>query len=117
MKLKTAGLEGKALDYMVWLAERGERPIPGLSVASWAADYGGEFFPSSDWQQGGPIIERQRLEVHPRSDAGRGNHWGALPIDNEDWSCFMRGPTPLIAAMRAYVASKFGEEVEVPDGQ
>ena len=26
-----------------------------------------------------------------------------------------RGPTPLIAAMRCYVASKLGDEVEVPD--
>lgn len=25
------------------------------------------------------------------------------------------GPTPLIAAMRCYVASKLGEEVEIPD--
>ena len=25
------------------------------------------------------------------------------------------GPTPLIAAMRSYVASKLGETVEVPD--
>ena len=25
------------------------------------------------------------------------------------------GPTPLIAAMRCYVISKLGEEVEVPD--
>jgi hypothetical protein len=26
-----------------------------------------------------------------------------------------RGPTPLIAAMRCYVASVLGDEVEVPD--
>jgi hypothetical protein len=25
------------------------------------------------------------------------------------------GPTPLIAAMRCYVASKFGDEVETPE--
>jgi len=27
---------------------------------------------------------------------------------------FESGPTPLIAAMRCYVASKFGDEVDVP---
>ena len=26
----------------------------------------------------------------------------------------MRGPTPLIAAMRCYVASKLGDEIEIP---
>ena len=25
------------------------------------------------------------------------------------------GPTPLVAAMRAYVASKLGDEIDVPD--
>jgi hypothetical protein len=28
---------------------------------------------------------------------------------------FMQGPTPLIAAMRCYVASKLGEEIDVPN--
>ena len=27
----------------------------------------------------------------------------------------IHGPTPLIAAMRCYVASKLGDEVEVPE--
>lgn len=31
------------------------------------------------------------------------------PVGRGSW-----GPTPLIAAMRAYVASKFGDEVELP---
>lgn len=39
-----------------------------------------------------------------------------LRADDEDyvyWS--WQGPTPLIAAMRCYVASKLGDEVEIPE--
>ena len=66
---------------------------------------------SSHWAQGGPIIERERIGVHPAS----------LPCS--DWVADTQiirerthqyGPTPLIAAMRCYVASKLGDEVEVP---
>lgn len=70
------------------------------------------FKPSTDWSQGGPIIERERMNVHLLDDkpdiwsANLGNPWKALP------NVFSRlGPTPLIAAMRCYVASKLGEEI------
>lgn len=65
--------------------------------------------PSSKWEHGGPIIERERISVisdyHEIEDG-----WLA---DGGKKQVF--GPTPLIAAMRCYVASKLGEEVEVPD--
>jgi hypothetical protein len=35
--------------------------------------------------------------------------------DEMDMQWICRGPTPLIAAMRCYVASKMGDEVDVPD--
>lgn len=69
--------------------------------------------PSTDWAQGGPIIDRERIATVPSAP-----HWVARikkPVDPlGDW-LQMNGPTPLIAAMRCYVASKLGEEVEVPD--
>jgi hypothetical protein len=36
---------------------------------------------------------------------------------NAGWGCINRssGPTPLIAAMRCYVASKLGDEIEIPE--
>ena len=73
------------------------------------------YTPSSDWAQGGPIIERIKglefkhwLESKPESccEVRIHNYEG-------DWVAF--GPTPLIAVMRSYVASKLGETVEVPD--
>lgn len=65
--------------------------------------------PSKMWDQGGPIIEREKIGVwppdleHPYWTAGKEGVMQALT-----------GPTPLIAAMRCYVASKLGDEVEVP---
>lgn len=65
--------------------------------------------PSTDWAQGGPIIEREHI----------GTYHFVLPEDGWAASVFddpiYVGPTPLIAAMRCYVASKLGDEVEVPE--
>ena len=67
-----------------------------------------------DWGFFGPIIERERLSIIPRD-----GYWEAYYHDNlfkDDGSDYYQtGPTPLIAAMRCYVASKLGEEVEIPD--
>ena len=64
---------------------------------------------SSRWESGGRIIEREKITVR---------FWEGEPYvlayqwNTEGW---MEGPTPLIAAMRCYVASKLGDEVEVPE--
>jgi hypothetical protein len=69
-----------------------------------------------DWALSGPIINdlggfhlKIWLEhsVNSRCEAHIHNYAG-------NWIAF--GPTPLIAAMRCYVLSKLGEEVEIPDG-
>lgn len=61
------------------------------------------FCPSIWWQQGGPIIERERIETYFNAGA---NEWRA---GIQFWK---HGDTLLEAAMRAFVASKFGDEVE-----
>ena len=60
------------------------------------------YSPSTNWSQGGPIIEREKISVE-YTDEG----W-------ESYDPVMRGRTALEAAMRCYVASKFGEDV--PNG-
>jgi hypothetical protein len=75
---------------------------------------GGPFYegytPSTDWAQAGPIIEREGINLVRLESA----QWEAWPdVGMNDQYC--RGPTPLIAAMRCYVASKLGDEVDVPD--
>jgi hypothetical protein len=70
---------------------------------------------SQYWDIGGPIIERERIWLAYESDNGEGGSDWVATI-GADFASHLHetGPTPLIAAMRAYVASKFGEEVELP---
>lgn len=65
------------------------------------------FKPSADWQQGGAIIARERIELMPTSHT----EWDAY---KQNQHIPNTGATPLVAAMRCYVASKLGDEVEVP---
>jgi hypothetical protein len=67
----------------------------------------GPFSPSLQWFQGGPIIERERIDV-----LAVGLAWRAVRMKGK--AVAADGPTPLVAAMRAYVASKLGEEVDLP---
>jgi hypothetical protein len=69
--------------------------------------------PSGDWMQGGPIIERENISIVREGDAG---NWVASVYDyvKADWHLHTEGRTPLEAAMRCYVASKLGDEVEIP---
>lgn len=67
-----------------------------------------EFFsPRLEWAQGGPIIDREEIQIVRVGDV-----WEAW-VDTD--GVFCQGPTPLIAAMRCYVASKLGEEIEIPE--
>lgn len=66
----------------------------------------GSYQPSTDWEQGGPIIEREGIAMGKSWD-----HWKAFSGETH----LEEGPTPLIAAMRCYVASKLGDTVEVPE--
>jgi nuclear transport factor 2 (NTF2) superfamily protein len=54
------------------------------------------FRPSTNWAHTGPIIERERISLDWDDDAGQ---WYAQVGHSTE--C---GPTPLVAAMRAYVA-------------
>ena len=70
---------------------------------------GKHYSPSTDWSQGGPIIERES-RIAPVYDE-RFNTWlsyGQSPVRYGK-------QTFLVAAMRCYVASKLGDDVEVPD--
>jgi len=75
------------------------------------------FSPSSKWAQGGPIIERERITIAPiwRPEDASNPAWcgGAGPQEGRTW---LHGPTPLVAAMRAYVASKYGGSVSDDGG-
>jgi hypothetical protein len=81
------------------------------AALDWAVGSTGEYgcgFFSTDWSQGGPIIEACMIDVGTYRGAWRAaRHVGSAPT-------YGYGPTPLIAAMRCYVASKLGDEIELP---
>jgi len=112
MKVKTSELNGVALDWAVaglegedvWRESRNiyVRDDDGNSVSHYS--------PSTYWAQGGLIIERESISIWEFDDVT----WKAeKPLVGVD--CVYEAPTTLIAAMRCYVASKLGDEVEVPD--
>ena len=108
--MKTSKLTGPALDWAVAWAN-GNITIKNFSGVFYLLD-GDVWNPSTNWAQGGPIIERERICPCP-SNTVAGSPWSATDLGG----CITYfGPTPLIAAMRCYVASKLGDEVEVPNG-
>lgn len=118
--MKTSELTGVALDAAVSKCEGietyvqiGDYDDGGLLY--FVDSYTGQemsFRPSTDWPDAGPIIEREGITTAPHSTlSGVIKEWKA----GRDWPMshlpYYFGPTPLIAAMRCYVASKLGEVV------
>jgi hypothetical protein len=157
MNVNTNALTDAALDWAVakiegyrsttdginQLVEKGEK----LMILGRSMLHGQQigYSPSTDWGQGGPIIERANITIIRANDdyetdaAGftintRIPQWFA---ETDRWvghstaasyegeymePTFMigeaggyYGPTPLIAAMRCFCASRLGDVVEVPD--
>jgi len=101
--MKTSELQGAALDWAVAQCE-GLKDFD-IENLCFYDDEGMPFEPSCVWAQGGPIIEREGIALYLNGDDG----W-----TGEDGWKRATGPTPLIAAMRCYVAMKLGDEVEIP---
>lgn len=119
--MKTSELKDLALDWAVTAIENPDALKYG--VEDWRSRRrhdvkNGEFLFrwSSSWAQGGPIIEREVISLEYLFGAGDGGAdvWVATRIEGSSIS-EEQGQTPLIAAMRCYVASRLGDEVEVPE--
>jgi len=119
--MKTSELTGPTLDWAVAMASGrgvkltlrsylGDNPGPEFLALEWEHGWKElyEYCPSTDWEQGGPIIEREKIGIGHDPEL---RCW--LGVDTE--SKYQMGNTPLIAAMRCYVASKLGDEVELPE--
>ena len=119
MKIKTSELTGAALDWAVssalGLGYRYDdkygpmcfRPSTTPRVVAWDSrplPY------STSWQEGGPIIEIERIKLE--FDGAEGFQWWGYHPKIDDLE---HGPTPLVAAMRCFVLSRFGDEVDVPE--
>lgn len=121
MKIKTSELTGAALDWAVAKCED-LQPLHHYTFAKghhivphpWYEGYDFGFAPSTDWSQGGPIIDlmfSDEYGLRLRHDEEKKGGWASLRTRNGRWF----GRTVLIAAMRCYVASKLGDEVEIPE--
>jgi len=116
MKIKTSELTGAALDWAVAKCEGRKDNDFG-----WWWD---NYKPSTDWSQGGPIIERSSMEFSSELCDDSGRYIRCDPEDIYLAKCQIEdamapacawGPTHLIAAMRCYVAANLGAEVEIPE--
>jgi len=107
--MKTSELTWSALDWAVAKCEGNEIKIRKGHFWIPTESY------STDWAQGGPIIGRENISIVREGDAG---NWVASVYNyaEADWHSHTEGTTPLEAAMRCYVASKLGDEVETPKG-
>jgi len=113
MKTKTSELIGPALDWAVAKCEH-------KHVRFWPDGRVQYLHPNTewtdfviDWSQGGQIIEREKIS--PCFSHEYGDWWATTGDFTEEATLGYRGDTPLIAAMRCYVASKLGETVEIPE--
>lgn len=117
--MKVSELTGALLAY--WVAKtEGKTPIirDGVCYVDWTthrvwcqSDPGKRFMPHEDWAQGGPIIDRERIGVAPGNLSW---NWHALTRGNGPIigpTSTVTGDTVLIAAMRAFVRSRFGDDV------
>ena len=103
--MKTNELTGAALDWAVAMCEGIDHDTAAMNIM-FGDDNGWFLAFSTDWAQGGPIIEREEICML----APVRGLWRSINMGRTQY-----GPTPLIAAMRCYVASKLGEEVDVPE--
>ena len=106
--MKTNDLTGPALDWAVAKCEGiPTGPLVTKGRIFYLHKFSGEVMAHArNWAQGGPIVEREKI---------------TLEWTGEDWMAYIRhdeeffGPTPLIAAMRCYVASKLGDDIVIPE--
>lgn len=122
MKVKTAELSGKALD---WATGRAIGANVGITIGGLVKEITSHnpidmslWQPTNDWSICGPLIEKLKISCYASVDpeSSKVYHWVAVnekvPYDKR------RGYTasePKIAICRAVVASKLGDEVDIPD--
>ena len=125
--MKTSELSGKALDYAVAKCE-------GVSDWGFLQFYEGdeenheppEYHYATHWTVGGEIIEQEKISLIYMGFANEEYWVGSIDAVRHEHEMFngvdvpfeheAKGTTPLEAAMRAYVTSKLGDEVQIPEG-
>lgn len=129
--IKTKDLTDAALDWAVAKCE-GEyewnlEPVRFIYLRKDGLSHSGIFCYSTDWGHGGPIVSREHINL--RQTFTEGGYRTSQSMDAVNAKIDLPngatvfdplkvvqeyGPTDLIAAMRCYVASKVGDEIEIP---
>ncbi len=126
IEVKTSELVGAALDWAVGVAEGNPMATPGSDVV-WS-EYHGAYNPSTNWSQGGPLIDRYGVLLSPPKSMMHINGgpnagwretgvWGSTIFGAERKHrrrAFEHTDQPLVAAMRAIVQFELGDTVSVP---
>jgi hypothetical protein len=117
--MKTSELTGAALD---WAVAKCENVVNQHFITQWEQGHRNY---STDWSDGGPIIEREKINVNEKRLVGKSESghdvdvhkgWRAHINRSAYWMSVksFEGPTPLIAAMRCYCCAQLGDEIEIP---
>lgn len=120
--MKTSELIGPALDWAIATCEGAEnlRENPHrfdkrlIIKMAGRTEYIQDFRFSTNWAQGGPIIEREKYDL---SWLPKMQQWYAQRKQHGTDGFVTHiglGPTPLVAGLRCYVSSKLGDEIEIP---
>ncbi len=115
MKIKTSELTGAVLDWAVAMCLPDDEFL--FSPAPYLPDENGQpawFNPSTSSQDAFPIIDREGILFRP-SPFPNSKFAACLGVDWDTGIALQMGSTPLVAAMRCFVASRLGQEIDVPD--
>lgn len=116
-KMQVCDLSGRLLNLFVaritnpdWFVEDDVKSIADDELRRFLTmDSYEEYDPSSNWDIGGRILEKEEITL-----AVGGGEWTASMWSKRNEAHISEsGPTPLVAAMRVYVAAFFGDEVDV----
>lgn len=117
MKIEASELEGAALDWAVLVVTGGdrgalERMLRMAAKMDRPAEVLGGYHPSTNWSQGGPLIERYHVTF---LTIGKSDSLAAM-VNRDGKSWPMRvGSSHLTAAMRSIVAFELGDTVDIPE--
>jgi len=108
--MKVSDMTGAALDWAVAKCEGIENGYGMWLGTQWLGiPY------STEWVDGGPLMEGAGIGVWMYEWNDQGEPEKGWYAEDAEGNHVRRGDTPLIAAMRCYVASKLGEDIDLPE--
>jgi len=108
--MRASELCGAELALWVARAEGLEQPAIEMDECV-AGGHAHGYVPHENWAQGGPIAERERISLVAEEGVSFQSELQWKATITAPTEIITYGPTPLIAAMRAFVAHKFGDPI------